>query len=171
LTKSAQAQLLTFAATMALTAAAAWHFARADMRRTEVDSALRPVSALLDDNARLLEWLRRSEGVDADSAILNGYLALVRKDGVPKHSDLKQAIDRLVTNDTTIVALLQHYTAGGASAQFRLAANQYTEYAVGIRDRWQAVFEVFMAGGNLPAVSNPPPADFKAALHAEMLAR
>jgi hypothetical protein len=144
----------------AASSAITWHFARSGLR----EDTIQPVAALLDINTKIVESLRKAEGVDTESQILPAYLALVRKDGVPKHADLKQQIDMLVNNNTTIVALLTRYAEHGADASFRAAAHQYADYATALRDRWQSVFELFMAGGNLPSVSPAPTAEVLEAL-------
>jgi len=149
---------------VAVSSAITWHFARNDLR----EDTIQPVAALLDANAKLVESLKKAEGVDSEAQILPTYLAMVRKDGVPKHSDLKQQIDELVNNNTTAVALLTRYTEHGANASFRMAAHQYTDYATALRVRWQSVFELFMAGGSLPATPvSPPPAILQGVQSAE----
>jgi hypothetical protein len=45
---------------------------------------------------------------------------------------------------------------------FRLSTEKFRDYADNFRDRWQSVFEIFMAGGNLPSAGAPYPADFAA---------
>lgn len=163
-------QFALCAAAAIVTAALTWHFARSGFERIEADDTLQRVVALLDENARLIDSLKRVEGIESDAAILSSYLALIRKDSVPKHSDLKQNIDRWMNNNTAIVILLNRYTVRNGSAAFRVATTQYSEYATTLRDRWQSVFEIFMAGGNLPAANGSPPAGFKEALRSELAA-
>ena len=168
MTTSSPRYLLILGASILMTAALTWHIARADLRQFTAEDTLQPVAALLEDNHKLVASLQQAEGVDTEGALLPAYLALIRKDGVPKHSELKQAIDRWMNNNTAIVTLLDRYTAHNGSASFRVAATQYSEYATTIRDRWQSVFEIFMAGGNLPAASAPPPVDFSASVRSEL---
>lgn len=122
-----------------------WHVARSDVR----EDTIQPVAALLDQNSKLVESLKTAEAIDSEGAILPTYLSLIRKDGVAKHSDVKQQIDQLVNNNTAIVALLTRYTEHEGNASFRVASHEYTDYATTLRDRWQSLFEIFMAGGNL----------------------
>ena len=131
----------------ALSSLVTWRVSHSDLR----EDTFGPVKALLTDNAHIVDALKKSEGVDTEGQILNAYLALIRKDGVPKHSDFKSQIDPLVNNNTAIVALVTRFADHGGSPDFRAAAHQYTDYATALRDRWQSVFELFMAGGNLPS--------------------
>jgi hypothetical protein len=149
------------------TALATWKQARFEMTRQEREHVLKDVSRLLADNAKLIAELERMEGVRAEGAILATYLDMIRKDGVPKHSSTKRGIDQLVENNSVIVALTHLYLERGGSARLRTAAVQYVDYAATFRDRWQSVFELFMAGGNMPSVSSPTPTAFGQALEAE----
>jgi hypothetical protein len=145
---------------VALTATVTWHFARQDLRRCEVDDTLRPIAALLEDNRTIVEAIKKDGMAESESVILSTYLAQVRKDGVSQHSAFKQRIDALVNNNTMIVALLSKYTPRARTTEFRVAADKFVDYATTFRDRWQSVFEIFMAGGNLSAMGPVPPADF-----------
>lgn len=164
----ALALAFALAVTVALvTAFATWPLAQSDLRRQQREHVLQEISGLLADNAKLVDELRQVEGAVAEGAILSTYLDLIRKDGVPRHSATKRSIDRLVDNNTVIVALTRHYLEQDASATFRAAASQYIDYAAALRDRSQAVFEIFMAGGNLPAANGERPAIFEQELKAE----
>lgn len=167
ITTSARA-LGTLTAVVILTAAITWPIARSTMKDPARGDTLRSIAALLDENAALVASLKKTEGVEFDTLILSTFLALVRKDGVPKHSDLKQDLDHWMNNNTAIVALLNDYTAHRSADAFRVSAGHYAEYATTLRDRWQSVFEIFMAGGNLPASQGSPPFDFRGAVNAEL---
>lgn len=150
-----------FVALLITTAATTWHWARADLKAVVVDNTLRPIAVLLADNQRLRASLLKDDGVLSESVILSTYLERIRKNGVPKYSGMKQKIDRLVNNDTTIVALLSNYLPLSQRAELRVAGAQFADYASGFRDRWQSLFEIFMAGGNLPARDPEPPANLQ----------
>jgi hypothetical protein len=80
---------------------------------------------------------------------------------------MKQRIDRIENNNTAILALLAKYSTHARSAAFRASAEQFRDYAITLRDRWQSVFEIFMAGGNLPATAPAFPSEFPRAVAAE----
>jgi hypothetical protein len=149
------------------TACVTWPLAQSDLHRQRREHTLQRVAGLLAENAKLVAEIRQSGGAASEGAMLSVYLDQVRKDGVPRHSATKRSIDRLVDNNTAIVALTRHYLEHHGSAAFRAAAHQYIDYAASVRDRWQSVFEIFMAGGNLPAANGERPAVFDKELQAE----
>lgn len=141
--------------------------ARADLRTCLVDDTLEPVAALVEQNQKIVEGLKAGGFAASEAAVLASYMADIRKDGVPRHSEMKQRIDTLVNNNTVIVALLARYERHVKTPAFRAAAVQYRDYAISFRDRWQSLFEVFMAGGNGPSSGPVAPAGFLALLKAE----
>ena len=73
------------------------------------------------------------------------------RDGVAKYADMKQRLDQLAENNTTIVALLKAYGPHAKTAGFTAEADKFRNYASAWRDRWNSVMELFMAGGNYAA--------------------
>lgn len=145
--------ILTLAAVFLLVAAAVavtWQFSQRALRACMVDDTLQPVAVLLEENRSILAGLQSQGNAASESAILESYLSRIRSDGVPRNSAMKQQIDRLVNNNTVIVALLSRYAPHARTPAFSAAADQYRDYAIAFRDRWQSLFEIFMAGGNLP---------------------
>lgn len=152
----------------AATAFVTWPLAQSDLQRRQREHTLQQVAGLLAENAKMVAELRQSAGAASEGAILSIYLEQIRKDGVPRHSATQRRIDRLVDNNTAIVVLTRQVLDHPGSAAFRAAAHQYIDYAASMRDRWQSVFEIFMAGGNLPAAHGERPAIFEHELQAEM---
>ena len=144
------------------------YHARQEMRKHEVEDILQPIAVRLEDNRNIVESLKRDGLADSESAIPDTYLQRIRKDGVPKNSAMKQRIDRLVDNNTAIVTLLSTYTTRARTLEFRVAAEKYRDYANSFRDRWQSVFEVFMAGGNLPPVGAAFPVELAGTVSVEI---
>ena len=144
-----------------ITASLTWSLARAEVLRQEREQTLHDVEEFLADNARLVAELGQGEGASSEASILSRYLELIRKDGVPKHSAIKRKIDRLINNNTTIVALIRRHVHRDENATFRAAVSEYIDYTASLRDRWEAVFEIFMAGGNLPAANGERPPSFE----------
>ena len=87
---------------------------------------------------------------------------------MPRHSALKRQIDSLIDSNAVLTSLTNRHLVGDASPALRLTATQFSDYANTMRDRWQTVFEVFMAGGNLPAANPAPPPAFEEAVRAEL---
>ena len=164
------AQIAILLVTLAIAVAGTLHFARRDLRRCAVDDTLQPIAALLDDNRRIIESLRTGGFAESESAILSTYLQRIRKDGVPDNSAMKQDIDALNNNNTAIVTLLSKYSTHARLPAFKVAADQFRVYASSFRDRWQSTFEIFMAGGSLPAAGPAYPAQLAAALDQELSA-
>ena len=167
-----QATILTvlLCAAIATTAGISWHLADQALRHCAVDDTVQPIAALVDENRKIIDGLVKDGDADSESTILETYLAKIRKDGVPKYSAMKQRIDTLVNNDTVIVALLSKYSTHVRTPAFKASVEQYRHYAISFRDRWQSVFEIFMAGGNLPVAGPEFPSQFAAALDQELRA-
>lgn len=155
---------------LAIAVGGTWHYADRSLRRCAVDESLQPIAELLKDDQRLVDSLIHDGMADSEPTILDTYLQRIRRDSAPKSSAMKQRIDTLVSNNTVIVALLSKYSTHVQMPAFEAAAEQYRNYAISFRDRWQSVFEIFMAGGHLPAAGPAIPTNFAAALAAESLA-
>jgi hypothetical protein len=148
---------------------AAWyqsHERLHDLRQAE----LAPIAALLNDDQELLKALQADSTFKSESGILGSYLAAIRADGVAKHAETKQRLDRLAENNAGILALSNAYLAHASSAGFRTEAQRFQRYAIAWRDRWNSVMELFMAGGNYPVAEVQFPREFAAAVKLEIAA-
>ena len=148
--------------------AGVWQSGQQEIRRHEVEDILQPIAARLEENRNIVESLKRDGLAESESAILDSYMQRIRKDGAPKNSAMKQRIDALVDNNTVIAALLSTYAPRARTQGFRAAADKFRDYASSFRDRWQSVFEIFMAGGNLPKTGPAFPAELAEAVSAEI---
>ena len=83
---------------------------------------------------------------------------------------MKQRLDELAENNTTLVALISVYSSHARTPAFTLGANKFRNYAVAWRDRWNSVMELFMAGGSYPAAGPAFPSDFAAVVQTEIAA-
>ena len=165
--------LLAAVSIVALIAAAAWyhaHGALSESRDALISSTLEPMVALLKEDQSLLKELQSDPFTDKNSGILESYLAKVRRDGVPKHADMKQRLDQLAENNTSIVALIKAYSPHAKTPAFTAEADKFRNYASAWRDRWNSVMELFMAGGNYAASGVPFPKDFPEAVQGEIAA-
>jgi hypothetical protein len=145
-----------------------WRVAQRETVACLVDDSLQPIAALLQENANILHAIQTERYADSESAILDSYLMRIRRDGVPKNAGMKQRIDQLVNNNTVIVALLSKYAVHARTPAFKAAADRFRNYAIPFRDRWQSVFEIFMAGGNLPSAGPSLPPEITQAVAEEM---
>jgi hypothetical protein len=166
--------LAVVAIVSALICAGGWLRAQQELRearQTSVADTLDPIREMLKENAVITGELQGAEYAGPGDEFVGAYLSRIRHDGVPKLSGMKQRIDRLIDNDTAILALLAKYSTHARTPAFRASAERFRDYAISLRDRWQSVPEIFMAGGNLPAAAPPYPADFERALASEHEAR
>jgi hypothetical protein len=131
---------------------------------------LQPIATLLKDNQTLIAELQSVTFAEKDSGILESYLAKTRRDGVPKHADMKQRLDQLAENNTAIVTLIKAYAPNARTAAFSTESDKFRNYASAWRDRWNSVMELFMAGGNYAAAEFPFPNGFPGAVQAEIAA-
>jgi hypothetical protein len=138
---------------LALICAGGWFHEReklAETKRTFVADTLDPVSEMLKENAAISHELEDADYPEPGVGFIAAYLIKIRRDGLPKHSDMKQRIDRMNNNNTAILALLAKYSTHAKAPAFKASVERFRDYAISLRDRWQSVPEIFMAGGNLP---------------------
>jgi hypothetical protein len=133
-----------------------------------VAGELQSIAALLKENQGLIKELQAEPFTEKDSGILDSYLAKIRRDGVPKHADMKQRLDSLAENNTAIVTLIKAYAPQAKTPVFVPEGDKFRNYASAWRDRWNSVMELFMAGGNYAAAGVPRPIDFASAVEAEI---
>jgi hypothetical protein len=166
--------LIAVVSVVALIAAGAWFQTRSalsDARARVLAGELQPIATLLQEDQAILKELQAEPFVESNSGILESYLAKIRRDGVPKHVDMKQKLDQLAENNTAIVTLIKAYASHAAkTSAFTSEADKFRNYASAWRDRWSSVMEIFMAGGNYAVAGVPFPAGFPAAVEAEMVA-
>ena len=141
-----------------------------EARARAVAGELQPIATLLKEDQAILEELHGEPFAEKDLGILESYLAKIRRDGVPKHADMKQKLDVLAENNTAIVTLIKAYAPSATKAGFVPEGDKFRNYASAWRDRWNSVMELFMAGGNYAAAGVPLPAEFPAAVEAEITA-
>ncbi len=134
------------------------------------DAELHPIAALLAENRKMVAELATNPQVESESTMLETYLAGIRRDGVPVHSAVKQRIDRLVDNNTVILALLSKCAPHAQSPRLAASTEQFRTYAISLRDRWHSLFEIFMTGGHLPKAGPEFPATLVEAISEELAA-
>jgi hypothetical protein len=122
------------------------------------------------DRIAATQHSRRAQPVVARSRGLAGGADTDLYDGVTKYADMKQRLDTLAENNTTIVALVRAYSSHATTHAFNTESDKFRNFASAWRDRWNSVMEIFMAGGNYAAAGVPFPAGFPAAVDAEIVA-
>ncbi len=166
-----ESKYMTFAAAaIALACAIGWYHSHQSLRHAQVLDTLEPIAEMLKENAALTRELQAAPYAEGANEFVGAYLIQARRDGMVKHSEMKQLIDRVINNNTAILALLAKYNTHTQTAAFRVAAERFRAYAIPLRDRWQSVPEIFMAGGNLPVAAPPYPTQFNETLAAEIAA-
>lgn len=155
----------------ALLAAGAWfqnRSALSDLRAQMLARELQPIATLLQEDQAILKELQTEPFTEPNSGILESYLAKIRRDGVPKHVDMKQKLDQLAENDSAVATLLKAYASHAKTSAFVSEGDKFRNYASAWRDRWNSVMEIFMAGGNYAVAGVPFPSRFPAAVQAEI---
>jgi hypothetical protein len=142
------------------------HTARAGF----VGSTLEPIATLLKENQVLIRDLQAEPFTERDNGMLESYLIKIRRDGVPKHADMKQRLDQFAENNTALVTLIKAYAPNAKTPTFVAEGDKFRNYASAWRDRWNSVMELFMAGGNYAVSGVPLPVGFPAAVEAEIKA-
>jgi hypothetical protein len=147
------------------------HEALLAARAQVISGELRPLAALLKEDQAIIHELHAEPFSEPDSGILESYLTKIRRDGVAKHSDMKQRLDELAENNTAIVTLIEVDSLHAMTSGFVAGGDKFRNYAAAWSERWNSVMEVFMAGGNYAASGVPFPNDFAAAVDAEIARR
>jgi hypothetical protein len=163
--------VLVVAVVVALGALGLWFYEHSQLqaaRTRVVAGALQPIATLLKEDQAILKELQAEPFTEKDSGILESYLVKIRRDGVPKHADMKQKLDSLAENNTAIVTLIKAYAPSAKTREFVAEGDKFRNYSSAWRDRWNSVMEVFMAGGNYAASGVPYPAQFQAAVDTEI---
>jgi len=165
--------LLAVLAVVSVAALAGWLYARGALQESRAQffsGTLAPIAALLKEDQTLIKELQAEPFTEKDLGILPSYLAKIRRDGVGKHADMKQRLDQLAENNTSIVALIKAYAPEAKTPAFAAESDKFRNYASAWRDRWNSVMELFMAGGNYAASGVPFPTGFPEAVEAEISA-
>jgi hypothetical protein len=144
-----------------------WYHSVASLRDLRA-SELETLAVLLNEDQELLQVLQTDAALAKESGILGSYLASIRVDGLPKHAEMKQRLDRLAESNSAILALISVYTPHAKTATFKSEADKFQHYAIAWRDRWNSVMELFMAGGNYPVAETPFPKELIGAVQVEM---
>jgi len=162
--------LATLAVALLVSATAALQFWQRlhAARKSFVDDTLEPIAALLKENQALMKDLQTEPFKEGDNGVLESYLIKIRRDGVPKHADMKQRLDQLAENNTAIVTLSKAYAPHAETRTFVMQADKFRNYGSAWRDRWNSVMELFMAGGNYATSEVPFPKDYPSAVDTEL---
>ena len=167
-------QILTaVVSVVAVVAVAAWYHASNglhDSRIQLVGSMLQPIATLLQEDQAILQELQAESSGAKDPGILQSYLFMLRRDGVVKTAHMRQRLNKLAENNTALITLITAYRPNAKTTAFALEANKFREYALVWRDRWNAVTELFMSGGDYPAAIDGIPNGFAAAVQVEIAA-
>lgn len=157
--------LLLAASALAVSVYALRGTAHSSLNRQTV---LQSMTSRLQERDALMEKVRSLIEVQPGQELLSEYLAVIRRDGLSAHTDLRRQLDTLAGNTAALATLVELYSPYAATEEYRAESGHYLEYAHSWRDRWNAVFEIFMAGGNLPASQREFPQQFAAAIRKEM---
>jgi hypothetical protein len=132
---------------------------------------LKPIATLLEDNEGLFRELRASPYSERGWGILESFLIKIRRDGVSTHALMRERIQRLVSNNDTIITLLNRYGAYTKTPQFQMEAAKFRDHAIRYSDRWKSLLEIYASNGVFPTAAPVFPDQFPAAVHAEIAAR
>lgn len=99
-----------------------------------------------------------------DSALLQGYLAGLRKNGVAAHAAEKQRIEAITANLSEIDALLSVYKPKGDRELFAQRRREFESYSTAWKSRAGSILGIYLLGGNLPTEPLSFPETFRAAV-------
>ena len=167
-------RLLTAALAMAALSAlalSAWthHIVTGDQRTATLTSAeiLEAMSEKAQEHAALEKQLQQEPFVEQGTGVLGSYLTKIRRDGIPAHAEMRQALNELSLLNVSLLTLVELYEPQARTPDFKKGAREFRSYALVWNDRRDTLMDYFMAGGNLPASEVPFPTHFAAAIEAE----
>jgi len=169
----AQKYLPYVASLLALCIASAALYSVSHLPQEKANTELRLVQEILvtlDEHERLLNDLQADKFVEKNKGILESYLIKIRRDGVPAHSDMKRKVDALDHNLTALSTLLELYEPNARTPAFKSEAKNFRSYALAWSDRWGAMFDYFMGGGEYSTSQFSFPSKLIAAVKAERAA-
>lgn len=165
--------LLAVAMVLVLVAGALWHRSNSaieESRTRVVQALLQSAVALLDENQVLLKEGQAGQPVDKGGDVLEAYLAKIRRDGVPAHSQSRQRLDRIAHNNVAIVTLMTAYGPYARTPALQREMDRFREHVASWQGRWVTVMEVFMVGGTYATAPIAFPPDLPEKLRDELAA-
>ena len=118
------------------------------------------ISQLVAEHQRLEGELTREPFVDAGASPLEAYLARIRRDGAARHVDMRRRLAALAENNAALLALADAYEPFAGNNDYAGQLHALRSYVITWNERWNTLFEIFMAGGNLAAGEQPFPKQF-----------
>lgn len=128
---------------------------------------LEAMSEKAQEHATLQQRLQQDPFVEQGAGVLNAYLAKIRRDGLPAHAEMRQALKELSLINMSLLTLIELYEHQARTPEFKKEAKDFRSYAILWNDRQDSVIDYFMAGGSLPASEVPFPSGLAAAIEAE----
>lgn len=141
------------------------HAARANGSTTI--AAIATLTKQLEATRATLESAQYREG---DNGALESYLIRLRRDGAVRSAAMKQQLDSQAAQIATLNTLVDLHAAAARTDAFRQNVPAFRAYAVSWQDRWNALLETFMAGGNYPVSEFAYPDGWAAAVATELAA-
>ena len=125
------------------------------------------MQGLVAERDRLMKEVSGQPGGESGQDTLEIYLELIRKDGAAAHVPLRRTLSALSANQVSMLALADAYEPFARTPGYAGALRALRAYVLSWNLRWDGVFEVFMAGGNVGKQQAPFPDSFADALAAE----
>ena len=80
--------------------------------------------------------------------------------GIPQHSEMRRRLAALAEDNAELLALAEAYESSAKSDAYAAQLRELRTYVITWNDRWNRLFETFMAGGNLAGGEPPFPPQF-----------
>jgi len=130
-------------------------------------TAIASIAALVAAREDLLLELQSPPFAEPGHGALDAFLMRIRRDGVPKHVEMKRRLDALADNATALQTLINLYAPRARTTAFSAELPALQQYVTVWHERWNSVMELYMAGGNLPAADPVWPKSFRQAIEIE----
>jgi hypothetical protein len=158
------AAIVAAAIALGVSFAALHRASRSEVRGQEL---VQRISGLLAERERLLGEFERQPGRTPLQDPLVDYLALIRRDGASMHAPMHRTLSHLAVNQLSLLTLADVFEPLARKKGYPGALRELRGYVFSWNDRWNGLFEIFMAGGNLAPQPGPFPQSFAEALRAE----
>ena len=143
---STTSKLLTLTVGLLSLVVGAWFLFRGSATSEPRAGLTQQIAMRLAEHERLQAALVQDGAGEAPLAV---YLARIRRDGVPQHAAMHRQLAALAQLNAELLVLAEAYEPLARQSDYGSRLRELRTYVITWNDRWNGIFETFMAGGNL----------------------
>jgi hypothetical protein len=133
---------------------------RAQETRAQGTGLRQRIHQLVLEHQRLESELTHEPFAETGASPLEAYLARIRRDGAARHVEMRHRLTALAENNVALLTLAEAYEPFAGDEGYAAPLRALRSYVITWNERWNGLFEIFMAGGNLASGELPFPKQF-----------